>query len=167
MTTRTAALVTIGLIAVLLACVALAAMFTGDISERVGGIVTTVLGSFATVMAGLLLFLRVETVNAKVDDAASNAEIAAKRAKEVESKVERVHEDILNGGLRENVIRAIRETETDPEIVEQRANNAARGVKMDRHETLSREQAAYARGLRDALRKLEEEGPGRDKGDPS
>ena len=157
MTTRTAALITIGLIAVLLASVALAAMMTGDISERVGGIVTSVLGSFATVMAGLLLFLRVETVNAKVDDAASNAEIAAKRAQVVESKVESVHHDLLNRGLRANVIQAIRETETDPEIVEQRASNAALGVKMDRHETLSREQAAYARGVRDAIRQLEQE----------
>lgn len=109
MTTRTAALVTIGLLAVLLAVVALAALFAGDISERTGGIISSVLGTFATVLAGLLLFLRVETVNTKADDAATHAAIAAEKAAAVESKVEQVHHDVLNGGLRENVKRAISE----------------------------------------------------------
>lgn len=109
MTTRSAALLTIALLAVLLAVVALAALFAGDISERAGGIVTSVLGSFATVLAGLLLFLRVETVNSKVDEAAELAAIAAQKAAEVENKVERVHSDVLNGPLRENVKQAISE----------------------------------------------------------
>lgn len=113
MTTRSAALITIGLIAVLMAFVALSALFTGDISERAGAIVTTVLGSFATVLAGLLLFLRVETVNTKVDDAAEKAAIAAEKAARVETKVEAVHHDVLNGGLRENVKRAISEDRHD------------------------------------------------------
>lgn len=108
-TTRSAALVTIGLLAVLLAAVALAALFAGDISDRAGQIVTTVLGSFATVLTGLLLFLRVETVNTKVDGAAEKAAVAAERAALVETKVELVHHDVLNGGLRENVKRAISE----------------------------------------------------------
>lgn len=95
MTTRSATLITIALLAVLLAFVALAALFAGDISERAGGIVTTVLGSFATVLAGLLLFLRVETVANKTDEAVK--------------KVDTVHHDLLNGGLRENVKRAISE----------------------------------------------------------
>jgi len=108
-TTRTAVLVTIGLLAVLLAVVALATLFAGDISERAGAIVTTVLGSFATVLAGLLLFLRVETVSMKVDEAASKAHRAAETAAVVETKVDRVHEDMLNGGLRENLKKAISE----------------------------------------------------------
>lgn len=109
MTTRSAALITIALLAVLLALVALAALFSGDISERASAIVTTVLSSFATVLAGLLLFLRVETVNSKVDEAAERAALAAQKAAVVETKVEKVHHDILNGGLRENVKKAISE----------------------------------------------------------
>lgn len=109
MTTRSAVIVTIGLIAALMVAVALAAMFAGDISERTGGIVTSVLGSLATVLAGLLLFLRVETVNNKVDDAAERAAIAAQKAAAVEHKVEQVHHDVLNGPMRENVKKAISE----------------------------------------------------------
>jgi hypothetical protein len=109
MTTRSAALITIGLIASLMVAVALAALFAGDISERTGGIVTSVLGSLATVLAGLLLFLRVETVNSKVDEAAERAAVAAEKAEAVESKVEQVHQDVLNGPMRENVKQAISE----------------------------------------------------------
>src|SRR4051812_36355584 len=114
MTTRSAALITIGLIACLLTGVAMAALFSGEISERAGGIVTSVLGTFATVLAGLILFLRVETV--------------AEKAAKVESKVDNLHHDVLNGGLRDNVVRAIEQTEDDPKIRETRAQNAARGV---------------------------------------
>lgn len=109
MTTRSAALITIGLLAVLLAVVALAALFAGDISERTGAIVSSVLGSFATVLAGLLLFLRVETLSTKADDAAENAAQAAEKAARVETKVDAVHHDVLNGGLRQNVKKALRE----------------------------------------------------------
>jgi hypothetical protein len=109
MTTRGAVILTIGLLAVLLAVVALAALFAGDISERAGAIVSTVLSSFATVLAGLLLFLRVETVNSKVDDVAERAAVAARKAADVETKVEQVHHDVLNGPMRENVKQAISE----------------------------------------------------------
>lgn len=153
MTTRSAALITIGLIAVLLAVVALAALFVGDISERTGGIISSVLGSFATVLAGLLLFLRVETVNTKVTAAAEKAATAADRAAIVERKVDRVHDDVLNGPLRRNVKQAIAEAQDDPEIVAKRIEITAQGVRHDRHETASREQAAYARGVADAMRR--------------
>lgn len=109
MTTRSATLLTIGLLALLLAVVALAALFAGEISERAGGIVTTVLGSFATVLAGLLLFLRVETVNNKVDVAAEKAMVAVATAAAVDERVQQVHHDMLNGGLRDNVRQAISE----------------------------------------------------------
>lgn len=109
MTTRSAALITIGLLAMLLAVVALAALFAGDISERAGAIVTTVLGTFATVLAGLLLFLRVETVSNKVDVVAERADTAAVKASVAAEKVEQAHHDMLNGGLRDNVKRAISE----------------------------------------------------------
>lgn len=153
MTTRTAALASIALIAVLLAAVALAAMFSGEISERSGGIVTTVLGTFATVLAGLLLFLRVETVNAKVDDAATHAETAARKAEVVERKVETVHHDLLNGGLRANVKQAIREAEQDPDIRENRISNVARGVLKDRHEQATRDTVTVNRAELDDLRR--------------
>ena len=109
MTTRSATLITIALLSGLLAFVALAALFAGDISERAGTIVTTVLGSFATVLAGLLLFLRVETINTKVDDAANHASAAAEKADRAAKMTETVHQDMLNGGLRENVKKAISE----------------------------------------------------------
>jgi len=108
-TTRIAVLLTIGLLAVLLTCVALATLFAGDISERSGAIVSTVLGAFSSTLAVLLLFLRVETVNGKVDEAASKATLAADKASVVETKVDRVHEDMLNGGMRENIRKAISE----------------------------------------------------------
>lgn len=109
MTTRSAVVATIALVVVLMGIVALAAMFAGDIPERAGTIITTVLGSFATVLAGLLLFLRLDTVNAKVDDVTEKASVAAEKAAVVETKVEQVHHDLLNGGLRENVKKAISE----------------------------------------------------------
>ncbi len=109
MTTRSATLVTIAVLTVLMAVVAMAALFAGDISERQGGIVSSVLGTFATVLAGLLLFLRVETVNNKVDDAATAAVAAAQKADAVDQKIAQVHHDVLNGPLRENVKKAISE----------------------------------------------------------
>lgn len=157
MTTRSAVTLTIGLIAALMVGLAVAAMFAGDLSERTSAVVTQVLGSLATVLAGLLLFLRVETVNSKVDEAADAAATAARKAAVVETKVERVHHDILNGGLRENVKRAIAEAEADPEIMERRIETTAKGVQQDRHTTGSREQAAYARGVIDAQRRWQQE----------
>lgn len=109
MTTRIAVVGAIVLIVVLMTSIAAVAMLAGDIPERTGGIITTVLGTMATVLAGLLLFLRLDTVDSKVDDAASRAAIAAQKASIVENKVEAVHHDILNGGLRDNVRRAISE----------------------------------------------------------
>lgn len=140
MTTRSAVILTIGLLAALLAVVALAALFAGEISERAGAIVSTVLSSFATVLAGLLLFLRVETVNSKVEDVAEKAQVAAAKAAVVETKVEQVHHDLLNGGLRENVKRAIAEAEADPAIQEKRIETTARGVQADRHDLKNRRQ---------------------------
>lgn len=141
MTTRSATLITIGLLVVLLAIVALAAMFAGEISERAGGIVTSVLGTFATVLGGLLLYLRMETLNSKVDTAAEKATVAAKKAEAVESKVDSVHHDILNGGLRDNVVKAIKQAEDDPQVQTRRIDNVAKGVQRDRHELKSRKAA--------------------------
>jgi hypothetical protein len=139
MTTRSAVIVTIGIIAALMVAMAIAAMFAGDITERQGAIVTSVLGSLATVLAGLLLFLRVETVNGKVDDAATAAVIAAEKAAAADRKIEQVHQDVLNGPLRENVKRAILEAEDEPALQEQRIETTARGVQKDRHDLRQRQ----------------------------
>jgi hypothetical protein len=139
MTTRSAVIVTIGIIAALMVSMAIAALFAGDITERQGAIVTSVLGSLATVLAGLLLFLRVETVNGKVDDAAVLAAVAAQNAAAADRKIAQVHHDVLNGPLRQNVRQAIEEAEADPAIIEQRIDNAAKGVSKDRHDKRQRE----------------------------
>jgi hypothetical protein len=124
MTTRSAAIATIALIVVLSAVLALAGMLTGEINERAHDIATTVILGFGGITAGLLVYLRLETLSGKADEAAIKAALAAEKAAVVENKVERVHHDILNGGLRENVKKAISE---------------------DRHALKNREAAAYAR----------------------
>jgi hypothetical protein len=152
MTTRTATLVTIGLIACLLVGVAMAALYAGDISERSLSIVTSILGTLATVLAGLLLFLRVETVNSKVetvdskvDEAATKAATAVAKTAIVERKVEQVHHDLLNGGLRDNVKRAMLEAEGDPDLLAQRIETIAKGVQKDRHDKQNREAGLLGR----------------------
>lgn len=57
----------------------------------------------------------------------------------VQQKTEDVHHDLLNGGLRENVKRAISEAEADPAIREQRIENVAKGVSRDRHAKANRQ----------------------------
>ena len=93
-----------------------------------------------------------------MDDVAEKAAVAAEKADDVGRKVDRVHDDVLNGPLRQNVKRAIAESETDPHIVERRIETTARGVQQDRHETASREQAAYARGVTDTIRRFRPDG---------
>ena len=163
-TTRSAVIGTIALIVLVMGVIAVAAMFAGDIPERSGGIIATVLGGFATVLAGLLLFLRMDTVNAKVDEAAveakdarAEAQRAAVNAAVAARKTQEVHYDILNGGLRENVKKALVEAETDPTIRAARIENVQRGVQADRHTSGSREQAAYARGVADAMKRVRRE----------
>lgn len=141
MTTRSAALITIALLAVLLALVALAALFSPDISERAGGIVSTVLGSFATVLAGLLLFLRVETLNTKADDAKSHAAAAAEVGREIKHDI---HNDVLKNKVRQ----AMEEFEEDPIIHARRIELAALGVQKDRPDLKNRE---AGRNMRDQL----------------
>lgn len=140
MTSRTAVIATIALVVVLMAMVALAAMFAGEIPERSGAIVTTVLGTFATVLAGLLLFLRLDTINTKADVAAEKADtaaaastVAAQKSAVIEQKVDSVRHDIHNDVLRQKVFAAILEAENDPKIRALRAENAAKGVSLDRH----------------------------------
>jgi hypothetical protein len=157
MTTRSAALITIGLLAVLLAAIVIAVLFAGDISERAGGIVSSVLGTFATVLAGLLLFLRVETINSKVDSvdskadvASADAKVAARNAATAAQKAEEIQYDLHNGGLRSNIVRAIHEAEGDPELLTKRIETIARGVQKDRHDLRNRQAAEIGRAQMEA-----------------
>lgn len=109
MTTRSAAIGTIALIVVLSTVLALAGMLSGEINERAHDIATTVILGFGGITAGLLVYLRLETLSSKADQAAIKAALAAEKASLVEQKVDTVHHDMLNGGLRKNVKLAISE----------------------------------------------------------
>src|SRR4051812_20731284 len=147
MTTRTISLVIIGLIVCLLSGVAVAALFSGDISERSLSIVSIALAALGTVLTQLLLFIRVETV--------------AEKQTNVETKVDNLHHDVLNGGLRDNVVKAIEQTEGDPQIREQRIDNAARGVQRDRHDLKNRRAGERARAqIQERIRKREQQRDG-------
>lgn len=119
-------------IGTLMVAVAFAAIFGGDISERAGGILTTVLGALTTTLTGLFLLLKVDAVSHKADDARdtasdarNEAQLAARAATRAVARTEEVHHDLLNGGLRQNVKKAISE---------------------DRHELRSKKAAERMRG---------------------
>lgn len=146
---RVAVLATIAFLALLMVVVALVAA-VADISDRGMSVVTTVLAVLPTLVTSLLVYLKVEGIEAKTDEAAVRAAQAAKKAEEI-------HHDVLNGPMRRNVKAAIREAEEDPEIQAKRIEASARGVQQDRHATGSREQAAYARGVMDAMKRWQDD----------
>ena len=146
MTTRSAVIATIALIVGMMGLIGFGALFAGDIPERAGGIVTTILAGFGTVLTGLLLYLRLETVNSKADTAAVKADTAAdaatqaaKKSAVIESKVDAVRHDIHNDVLVQKVIEAVRRVENDPDIQAQRIDRIAKGVQKDRHDKAQRE----------------------------
>lgn len=137
---------TIALTVVLGTVIAIASMFAGEINPQAHDIAIKVILGFGGITAGLVVILRQETMNGKIDDAAIKADeaavkaaIAAERAAVVEKKVDAAHHDLLNGGLRENVKRAYAEIEEDPIIMARRIELAALGVQKDRHEKANRE----------------------------
>ncbi len=158
-TSRNGLLAVISLMAVLEVVVALSAMYTGDISERVGSLLNTTFASIGGISAVLLLVLRmesvketVESVDRKADRAAvasskaeRNSAVAAERTTVVEQKVEAVRHDITNDVLVRQILRAIRQAEADPEIQGMRVENVAKGVQKDRHDLKNREAGADAR----------------------
>ena len=164
---RSGLLVVIALSMVLMVIVALAAVWAGDVTERVEGLLTTVFAAIAEILTGLLFVLRLESVKATVENvdrktdtaavaaraAAQTAAAAARKTEVVEQKVESVRHDIHNDVLIQKVLAAIKQAEEDPEIQELRIETTAKGVQHDRHETASREQAAYARGVADAMKR--------------
>lgn len=142
---RVAVLGTIAFLAFLMVLVALVAA-TADVSDRGMAVVTTVLAVLPTLVTSLLVYLKVEGIEAKTDQAAVKAAEAAKKAEEI-------HHDVLNGPMRANVRAAIAEAADDPKIQAKRIETIAKGVQQDRHTTGSREAAAYARGVTDAMKR--------------
>jgi hypothetical protein len=146
---RVAVLLTIGFLAFLMAAVAIAAVVF-DVNDRGMAIIGVVLAALPTLVTSLIVYLKVDNVEVKADVAARRATVAARRAEVVEGKIDTVQEFVVNGGLRSNVVAAIHEAESTPEIQEQRVELTARGVQADRHSIASREANAYARGVLDA-----------------
>ena len=151
---RVAVLLTIGFLAFLMAAVAIAAVVF-DVNDRGMAIIGVVLAALPTLVTSLIVYLKVDNVEVKADVAARRATAAARRAEVVEGKIDTVQYFVENGGLRQNVVKAIHEAESTPEIQEQRVELTARGVQADRHTTGSREAAAYARGVLDTKNRLQ------------
>lgn len=161
---RNGLLVTISLAMVLEVVLVLAARFGGELGERDAAVFNTAFASIGGICAVLLLVLRLESVKAtaervdrKADLAAVTSGKAAQAAAVAAQRVESVRHDFDNGFFIQKILAAIKQAETDPEIVEQRIETTAKGVQADRHSLASREQQAYARGVADALRRLNPE----------
>jgi hypothetical protein len=107
-TFRVAVLATIAFLAFLMVVVALVAAVY-DVSDRAMAIIGVVLAALPTLVTSLIVYLKVDNVEVKADTAARRAQIAARRAEIVEGKVDTVQSFVENGGLRDNVKRAISE----------------------------------------------------------
>lgn len=157
---RNGLLTVISLMAILEFLLVLAARFGGELGERDIAVFNTAFASIGGICAVLLLVLRLESVKAtaervdrKADLAAVTSGKAAQAAAVAAQKVETIHHDFHNDVLIQKVLEAIKRAEADPEVVERRIDHVAKGVQADRHTTGSREQAAYARGVRDAMQR--------------
>lgn len=149
---RVAVLATIAFLAALIALVgAVAAIFVS--SDRGMTIVSVVITGLLSLLPTVIVYLKTDAIESKVDAAADTAITAARHAARAERKIDTVQEFVENGGLRRNVVGAIKEAGDDPEIRRRRIETIAEGVKEDRHETGSREAAAYARGVADAMKR--------------
>lgn len=129
----------------ILGVIAFAVVLSGELTDRSIVVLTAILGFLGPTIASLLVLLRVDATSAQTD--------------RVQQKVEDVQEFVANGGLRENVKKAIIESESDPAIREQRIDNVAKGVSKDRHDTKNREAGAQARAQLEARRRKQEDRP--------
>lgn len=148
METRNVTLVLIGCIVLSMLVVAFGSLFVAEMNERAAALISNVFGTCAMVLTGLLVMLRVERVGKTADSAREEAKVgrevaavAATEARALGQKLDRVHEDVLNGPMRENFIQAIKDVQTDPEIVAKRIDIVAKGVSKDRHDKRNREAA--------------------------
>lgn len=164
---RNGLLAAICLMAVLEVVLVLSARLGGELGERDVVVFNTAFASIGGICAVLLLVLRLESVketaervDRKADLAAVTSGKAAQAAATAAQKVAEVHHDFNNDVLIKKVLQAIKQAETDPEIVEQRIESVAKGVQQDRHATGSAVQKAYAQGVADALRRLQMEPDG-------
>jgi hypothetical protein len=104
------------------------AIVQGELTDRSVSVLSVVLATLAPTVASLFVLLR-------VDHAAVKADVAAEKASTAAKKVDRVHHDMLNGGLRDNVKQAISEDRH-----EVRNREAARIGQQQMEERLRRRQ---------------------------
>lgn len=139
---RVAVLATIAFLALLMVVVA-CVVAIWDVSDRAMNIVSIVLTALPTMVTALIVYLKIDGVGEEVKsgnaEASAIAAMAARNAETAAIKTAAVHHDLLNGGLRENVKRAIQEIEADPEMRARRIENIARGISKDRHDTRRRQ----------------------------
>jgi hypothetical protein len=150
---RVAVLATIAFLAALMVIVAcVVAIF--DVSDKAMNVVSIVLTALPTMVTALIVYLKIEGVGEEVKSgnvqAASAAAIAASAARAAVKKGQEIHDDLLNGPMKEAIKRAIQETEDDPAIQALRIELAAKGVSKDRHDKLNREAGPDARAQMEA-----------------
>lgn len=105
---RIAVLATIAFLALLMVAVAISAAIW-DVSERAMTVISVAMTALTGLAGTVVVYLKVDSIEAKTDHAARRASVAADRAAIVEKKVEHVQEFVANGGLRDNVRRALTE----------------------------------------------------------
>ena len=109
MTTRNAVVATIALTVLLSFGVSLAAMFAGDINDRAYDIAKNVLLAYGGITAGLLVWMRLDTLSGKADEAAVHAAVAANKADAAAEVSREIKHDIHNDVLKNKVRQAIAE----------------------------------------------------------
>jgi hypothetical protein len=105
---RVAILMTIAFIALLISVVGTAAAVF-DVSDRGMTIISVVITGLLSLLPTVIVYLKADAIETKVDTAADAAVTAAQQAARAERKIDAVHTDVLNGPMRENVKRAISE----------------------------------------------------------
>ncbi len=134
---RVAVLATIAFLALLMVIVALVAAVY-DVSDRGLGVIGIVLTALTSLVGSVIVYLKIDSVEVKADEAAVKAATAARKSEEI-------HHDILNGPMRRNLKQAVLEIEEDPAIQERRIERVAKGVQKDRHDLRNREAGPDAR----------------------
>lgn len=115
----------------ILGVIAFATVIAGELTDRSVLVLGVILGFLGPTIVSLLNLLKSDQVSAKVED---------------------VHHDILNGGLRNNVHEALRQAADDPYLQERRIDITAKGVQRDRHRRANRDTITQNQPALDELR---------------